>query len=60
MKESDTPKPSTGRASGWLRGFFSSKPNKADAIEFKPDNSEIELPKTENEKVEDALKGRKR
>ena len=56
---------STGQgASDWLKGFFSSKKSKTDVIGFKSNKANdsenpVELPKSENEKAEDVLKGKK-
>lgn len=47
-------------ASGWLKGFFSSKSHKTeDPISFKNEEGEVDLPKSENEKTQEILEGKK-
>ena len=63
LKDGEKPPSTGGGASGWIKGFFSSKKSKTD-VEFKPDSAKdsencVELPKGETEKAEDILKDKK-
>lgn len=60
MKQKSTSNISGKGASGWLKGFFSSKSNKTeDPIIFKNEEGEVDLPKSEDEKTQEILEGKK-